>query len=217
MDFIKLNNAIEQINILHKTVSENFFDKNAINLRRMCVKDFVSSDPGKISEEFLDYIEKYYGILNSTLIMSDFDSDYSNWDARIRIKQKESVQNKLYYYLFHHNKGEIPVQKCLNDLLGFRLIIEDFSHDSTDTKSFLQSVKKDLHLMKCYTRDKDGYLGTHIYFKNSKNIYFPWELQVWNTSDAKKNEIAHSEHKAKRNYINWPKQYKDANLRKGGE
>ena len=37
----------------------------------------------------------------------------------MRIKQKESVRNKLYHYQINHNQGEVPIQKCLNDLLDF--------------------------------------------------------------------------------------------------
>lgn len=67
----------------------------------------------------MKYIDDYYYQLNIALVKSDFEYDYSFWDARMRIKQKESVRNKLYHYQINHNQGEVPIQKCLNDLLDF--------------------------------------------------------------------------------------------------
>ncbi|RRQ98397.1 hypothetical protein [Enterococcus faecalis] len=214
MDFITLEKAILDINNLHSSISKSYFKQDSINLRTVCVKDVVDAETGKITEHFLKYIDDYYYQLNIALVKSDFEYDYSFWDARMRIKQKESVRNKLYHYQINHNQGEVPIQKCLNDLLGFRLVIDEFDCKSDEIISFLEGVKNDLNLMKWYTRDKEGYQGTHLYFKNAKNIYFPWELQLWTTEKVLTNEKAHEKHVEKRSYIDWPKQYKKANLRK---
>lgn len=212
MDFFRLENAICDINKLHKEISREYLIDNSFNLRKIRVKDVVENS-SKISKEFLDYIDKYYAGLNAALISSNFEYDYSEWDARIRIKQKESVINKLHYYFCNHVNGKTSIQKCLNDLLGFRLIIDDFNFNSLDIQNFFEDIKCEQNLMKWYTRDKEGYKGTHIYFKNVSNFYFPWELQIWNTAYARSNEISHELHKAKRNYIMWPEQYKTASLK----
>lgn len=44
-----------------------------------------------------------------------------------------------------------------------------------------------------------GYIGIHIYFKNSSNFYYPWELQVWDEKDAKANIENHMAYK--RNFV----------------
>ena len=110
MDFFRLENAICDINKLHKEISRIYLIDNSFNLKSICVKDVVENS-SKISKEFLDYIDEYYAGLNTALISSNFEYDYSEWDARIRIKQKESVINKLHHYLCNHNNGEIPIQK----------------------------------------------------------------------------------------------------------
>ena len=147
MDFFRLKNAICDINKLHKEISRVYLIDNYFNLKSICVKDVVENS-SKISKEFLDYIDEYYAGLNMALISSNFEYDYSEWDARIRIKQKESVINKLHHYLCNHNNGEIPIQKCLNDLLGFRLIIDDFNFNSLDIQNFLEDIKYEQNLMK---------------------------------------------------------------------
>lgn len=212
-----IERAIKDINGIHKSISEDHFDKkkDIINLKNLEIKDCISS--GEIIPSFLDYINEYHSKLNLVIAYSDFEYDYAKSDGRMRVKQKESIQNKLLYYYLTNNNGEIPVQKCLNDMLGFRLIFDCFDPCADDFINMMSSLKSELTLMKWYNRDKDGYKGTHVYFKNGKNVYFPWELQIWSSSDSELNEHSHSEHKSKRSYIDWPKQYKAGKLRKDDE
>lgn len=213
MNFELLRNSIMDINGLHKSISEeHFMQQNNWNLRKIQVKDVVFGN--KISDDFLLHIEKYYEKLNFVIAYSDFDHEYRLWDGRIRLKQKESVQNKLFYYCKDHADGKVSLQKCLNDLLGFRLIIDDFNCETEEFKIFMESIEDEISLMRWYTRDKQGYVGTHVYFKNNNNLFFPWELQIWNKKHSETNEKSHAEHKAKRGYITWPKQYKEGILRK---
>lgn len=208
-----IERAIKDINGVHKSISEDHFDSkiDTINLKNFRVKNCISS--GEITPSFLDYIHEYQAKLNFVIACSDFEYDYVENDGRMRVKQRESIQNKLLHYYHTNNNGEIPVQKCLNDLLGFRLIIDDFNPFDKSLEQMIENLKSELTLMKCYNRDKDGYKGTHVYFKNGKNVYFPWELQIWSKCDSETNEISHAEHKSKRGYINWPKQYEEGNLR----
>lgn len=212
-----IEKAIKEINDIHRSISEDHFElkNNTFNLKSFLVKDCISSE--EISPEFLEYINEYHNKLNLVIAYSDFEYEYDDSDARIRVKQKESIQNKLLAYYLTKNGGKIPVQKCLNDMLGFRLVFSDFDPDSVAFKEMMANLKSELSLMKWYSRDKEGYKGTHIYFKNGDNIYFPWELQIWNKADSKSNEDAHDEHKAKRSYITWPKEYKAGSLRKDEE
>ena len=109
-----------------------------------------------------------------------------------------------------HENGKIPINKCLNDFLGFRIFVDDLEsiYDSLQ-KSILKTQK-----IKIYLREDDKYRAIHIYFKNGRNVYFPWELQIWDIKDSISNEISHREHKQKRKYISLPQTYHDTKLEK---
>jgi len=221
MDYEVINQAVRQINGLHESVSEDHFgnmSKNKIwNLKSKRIDDVL--EDSKIFEEFENYVDEYRSKLNFVVAYSEFIDDYSKFDGRNRVKQKDSIQNKLFYYQSKKstNHGKVPLQKCLNDLLGFRLVFNDFYPDEPEFCKLITSLKKDLNLMNCFPSNKEGYKGYHIYFKNGKNQFFPWELQVWNTEDVRNNEKAHRKHDAKRKYIEWPKQYEEGILRKGDD
>lgn len=42
---------------------------------------------------------------------------------------------------------------------------------------------------------KNGYIGTHVYFNQRNNLFFPWEFQVWDKADAMKNIESHERDK----------------------
>lgn len=208
-----IEKAIRDINGIHEELSESYFTNEfeSINLKKHRIETVISSDG--IKPVFLEYLHEYQTSLNTVMACSDFEYDYEDNDGRIRVKQRESVQNKLLYYYKTNSDGKIPLQKCLNDLLGFRLIFEDFDSSTLEFEEMMNRLKNELSLMKWYSRDDGSYKATHVYFKNGNNIYFPWELQIWNSHDSDANETSHAEHKAKRNYINWPKQYVEGDLR----
>lgn len=62
----------------------------------------------------------------------------------------------------------------------------------------LDEWKEKYGLKNWYLRDKEEYI--HIYFKNSNNFYYPWEL-VWDRKDVEKNIQSHR--KYKRNFVNY--------------
>lgn len=57
--------------------------------------------------------------------------------------------------------------------------------------------------LKCYDASKDGYVATHIYFKNG-NYSFQWELQIWDKFHEKTNIISHEQYKQE--YTKWEKE-----------
>ena len=212
-----LEDAVRDINELHKNFANVFYDSfysSKFNLKNVTINNVLFEQ--KFNSSFLEYLDIYHRELNNYIwIKSDFSEKFLFWDARIRVKQKDSIYNELIFYGEKVERGRIPIQKCLNDLLGFRLIIDDFDCTDKSYKNLLASLKTDLNLMKCYDRNVDGYKGSHIYFKNKNNFYYPWELQLWNSSDAKLNEKSHKGHKSKRDYLNWPKKYKEGRIQKG--
>ena len=61
----------------------------------------------------------------------------------------------------------------------------------------LDKWKEKFNLKNWYKKDKDGYKAIHVYFKNQNNVYFPWELQIWDEKDKKQNIQAHRSQKRK--------------------
>ncbi len=61
--------------------------------------------------------------------------------------------------------------------------------------NMLDDWQQELNLKNWYLRDKDGYRGLHVYFKNKTNFYFPWELQIWDAEDVQSNIQNHEQFK----------------------
>lgn len=110
----------------------------------------------------------------------------------------------------NHEYGGVPLNKCLNDFLGFRILVSDL--DSLYERLMSDNDLKGV--VKLLLREDGLYRGLHLYFKNGKNKFFPWELQIWDKSQAEQNELSHSEHKQKRKYISLAQTYYDGNLEK---
>lgn len=213
--FGSVRELIVDICSVHEGYSRDFlgFTKNdMLNLKKKDINSIFSDDPSDggvyvLKSTFLQLIQEYQDSLGKLIINLDYEYDYDFLDFRMRIKQKDSIINKLFHYKYvKEEKGGIPINKCLNDLLGFRIMIEDFDHTCEEIINFGLEMKSSPYKMFCYNASKGDYKATHIYFYGANN-YFPWELQIWNTSDEEQNEQSHKEHKSKRSYINWPHEY----------
>lgn len=213
--FDTIEKIVREINQMHSEFSKKHFNEieKPYHLRRTEVRSIIDNET--ICDRFLEYIENYQKKVNLVIVFSDFEYDYALLDGRLRIKQKESIQNKLIHYFHKTEGGKMGIQKCLNDLLGFRIIIDNLDVKSDELVKMLDMLKEELSLMRWYNRDDSGYKGIHIYFKNRNNNFFPWELQIWNRDDAIKNEESHKVHAAKRSYTTWPKEYNEATLEEG--
>lgn len=82
-------------------------------------------------------------------------------------------------------------------MIFLRVIVS--SEDIEKVMELLDDWQQKYGLKNWYLRDKDEYLGIHVYFKNANNFYYPWELQVRDKKDAEKNIQSHI--KYKRNFI----------------
>ncbi|KFM93028.1 hypothetical protein [Paenibacillus macerans] len=217
-NYQSIGKLIEEVCDLHGDVSRVFFSKGnnkSINLKKKQVRDVIFDGPKNISSDFLYSIDQYLEMLNRLIVQMEYEYYYSHWDFRSRIKQKESVVNKLFYYRFGKDiLGEVPINKCLNDLLGFRIIVDGFEHSDCRELDDICNRIKDKYKINIIDSSKHGYKGTHIYFYGENN-FFPWELQIWNPADTKQNEQLHKEHKSKRQYIYWPQEYVSNDPRKG--
>ncbi len=157
--------------------------------------------------EILNEIWNYRTLLNKETLMLTFtlySFEFPNLVVTGRVKAQNSVEYKIENYIRTHEGGNIPIKKCINDLFGVRIVIDDeFSFG--DVKEY---IKNNYPQYKCIDSSKSEYRATHIYFEKD-NYSFPWELQVWSSFDEEKNYESHR--KYKQEYTNWE------NNGKGGE
>ena len=125
--------------------------------------------------------------INNVQLVIDFQKFNSNYSKiSTRVKAKNSIEDKITRYTkgSEHGDGKIPINKCLNDLFGIRIVMEyNFKFEK-----ILDFVEKNYDKLKCRDASKRGYKATHIYFKQD-NLNFPWELQIWNKKDEINNRI----------------------------
>jgi len=112
-----------------------------------------------------------------------------------RVKTRESIDDKIKR--FSDREEQYPVNNWLNDIFGARIILT--ADEIKSVMALLDDWQNVLSLKNWNLRDKDGYRGLNVYFKNKNNFYFPWELQVWDVEDLQSNIDNHE--KFKRNFI----------------
>lgn len=206
---------IENINVLHRLHSEEWY-KNTnkrYNLKRTQVSDICKSgsDIGDGTNivfdfDFIIYMNEYCELLNKVHFHAFYDFLDLDGDLNLtsRIKDPDSRISKIRHYRFFKNeKGKVNLNKCLNDLMGFRILVDDFAHDDYTIDTLKQSLAKSR--IRVHNSCKGDYKATHVYFNNGNNIYFPWELQIWNKSDFDNNIRSHAIHKQA--YTEWPSVY----------
>lgn len=128
----------------------------------------------------------------------DFQELRLNSVVESRIKQSNSMQDKIDRYMLEsHDYGRVPLRKCLNDILGCRIIL-DRDYSFKELESFVKSIVKNVRIV---DRDLESYKAVHVYFLTGNNNNFLWELQLWNPSNALENYNSH--HKEKQDYVDW--------------
>lgn len=161
----------------------------SINMKRKKVKDVFRE-----FEIFL-YISEYRKFLNNYSIQ--LLNINKNQKISSRIKTPNSIIYKLNHYRLFHEKGEIPLKKCINDLFGIRIIFDT----DIDYKMINEYIKKEFPNLKCIESKKREYYAMHIYFGNNDNTNFQWELQIWDKHHEESNFKSHTKHK--QDYIKW--------------
>ena len=128
-------------------------------------------------------------------------------EVRSRVKIQNSIELKIHNYkTLKHESGKVPLNKCVNDLYGIRVILNSpLLFDDVD--SFINKQYEGKY--RCIDSSKLDYKATHIYFKKN-NYTFPWELQIWNECDRKSNLASHK--KYKQGYTSWEKESKEGGI-----
>lgn len=176
-----------------------------INLKKSQVSD-VDVD-GTIYKSILDYVQ----LLNerSASITLQLSSVCAS-RVTARVKAQNSIEYKIQSYKTdRHESGRVPINKCINDLLGIRIIL-DFPLTFEEIYSFIEATYPGKY--RCINSSKLDYKAVHLYFKGS-NHSFPWELQIWNQCDVESNFASHQ--KYKQEYTTWEKESKEGGIING--
>lgn len=191
-----LNNAIKYLIDEHKKISDEWINqtKSTLNLKKKTLR-YLNDNP-EAEELLFNYIS--FLELETLNIRKELLSEFQ---IRTRVKTSNSIWQKKETYLSNSHQGNIPINKCFNDLLGTRIILDDFRHQ--DIQNLLSKLQTYSENLKCIDSSKNGYYGTHIYF-HLNNFTFPWELRVWKKSDEKSNIESHKIYK--QDYTGWERE-----------
>ncbi|NJM31607.1 MAG: GTP pyrophosphokinase [Limnobacter sp.] len=186
MDKIKqTKQLVGEINRLHREFSNAYFETGKIE--KINLSKTIKHVP-------VPHIYKYrltlHESVNDYLMGADIDIKYF-----YRVKTRESIDDKIAR--FSTREDQYPVHNWLNDIFGVRIVLT--ANEIKSVMDLLDDWQDELSLKNWYLRDKEGYRGLHVYFKNKNNFYFPWELQVWDAQDIQSNIQNHE--KFKRNFV----------------
>lgn len=204
LEIVKL--IIELINTFYKEHNDHYFKviepSTRFNLNKKRIDHLMCTEKKSIIDDDLsEYCFKYRNSLNTLerkllkrLSKQDEDSgsDLSQF-LKFRVKQAISISSKWEKYISsdRHSYGKIPLQKCLNDLMGFRYLISEREKMNPLIKEFCDSMPN----LKFVEASKGQYKATHVYIKGRENYYFPWELQIWDEKDFINNDLSHAIYK----------------------
>ena len=178
----KVERLISEINRIHREYSTEYFETG--KLQKVNLKHTFAKVP---VDAILLYRLNLHESINDYLMKADVkDIPYF-----YRVKTSESILHKIER--FSERQEGYPVNSILNDIFGARMILP--STEIAQVMERLDDWKEEFGLKNWYLRDKDGYTGIHIYFKNQSNFYYPWELQIWDEMDVDRNIESHIKYK----------------------
>lgn len=180
----------------------NGIKKQSLNLKSKLICDIYNPTCG-VDRDFLEYMYTFKdGLMKFyTGIMIELDNAISitqKTEFTGRVKTEDSIRNKIFMKA-HDKNGKFPINKCLNDLLGLRIIDQNYKNNISMLENEIFRFKNQgFSINNIYRDTVEGYKGYHIYFKDS-NQSFPIELQIWDSVDKEKNRELHVPYK--QNYI----------------
>lgn len=194
--FFGLDRLIGTLEENHRFISDcwaKYSGAPKINLAKKLVIDVVDL---KRNPELMTTILQYRAYLFEIVTELSLHLAERGFDSRI--KNQNSIENKLQTYTKKKEKGKIPLYKCLNDLYGARFLASGFTIDEV-----YRHVKESYPHLRVMDATKDEYKAVHVYFQGG-NYNFPWELQVWRAEDEQANKESHR--KYKQEYTKWEKE-----------
>lgn len=146
--------------------------------------------------EYRKFLAYYNPYLNDILGRQSID--------RTRVKETLSIKQKIKKYDTNSLNGSVIMHKCLNDLFGARILVQDDFSFNKISETINKMNVKNLRLHD--SSNEQGYKGLHIYV-GATSGHFRWELQIWHESDYCKNIELHEQYK--RGYITDLKQWEE--------
>lgn len=202
--FDDLKDLIDYIQTVYAEITDEWrHGKSAkINLKKSQVSD-IDVD-GTIYKSIMEYVqllnERSAGI---TLRLSFVCS----CQVTARVKAQNSIEYKIQSYKTdRHEFGKVPINKCVNDLFGVRIILES-PLTFEEIHAFVEETYRGKY--RCIDSSKLDYKAVHLYFREN-NHSFPWELQIWNRYDVESNFASHR--KYKQEYTTWEKESKEGGI-----
>lgn len=181
----QVKQLISEINRLHLEFSCDYFETGKI--KKINLSRTIAHIP---VPHIYTYRLTLHECVNDYLMTANIDIKYF-----YRVKTREGIDDKIGR--FSGREDQYPVNNWLNDIFGARIILS--ADEIQRVMNCLDGWQEEFGLKNWYLRDKEGYRGLHIYFKNKSNFYFPWELQIWDVADMRSN--IHNHEKFKRNFI----------------
>ncbi|MDI9336283.1 MAG: GTP pyrophosphokinase [Gammaproteobacteria bacterium] len=174
----QIQSLMEEMSRVHLDFSKDYFETGRIK------KFNLSKTFGHIPVSHIyQYRLALHECINDYLMTAKIDIKYF-----YRVKTRESIDAKIQRFL--EQADQYPVHNWLNDIFGARIVLT--ATDIQTVIDLLEDWKNTLGLKNWYLRDKEGYRGLHIYFKNKSNVFFPWELQIWDDRDMLSNIRNHA-------------------------
>ncbi|MGW7866905.1 hypothetical protein [Staphylococcus xylosus] len=213
-----LQRIIEEIFTRYQQYSQKYetLTTEKINLKSKCIDHFLEKENEILNFTIFKEIEFFKNLIDQEVTSFLIEEEISILNTDRRIKNDKSIYNKLLKYRMGPQKGKIPIQKCLNDLLGYRFIFKNNStfDDLFDWLKGIVAEDKELNSkVRVLDSSKDNYKAIHLYFKGISNYTFPCELQVWLNDDDKTNKQSHRLYK--QDYLYWEE--KETNIVGGNE
>lgn len=198
------------LNEEHNKYCKDWISSNEekFNLKRKCVCDIYTGSKG-IEETFKKYMNSFLVDLNC-LDFKIMENIYDVYDFNLYVRRRTKEYASIIYKLHkksNQDNGKYPIQKCLNDLLGYRIVDKNYNNNIDNIIEHLEHLRHNKGRIKHINRNNDGYKGYHIYFLGPDNYSFPIELQIWDSEDEQRNMELHNMYKQE--YFEWIRSYTD--------
>lgn len=208
MNLVVNNVGLDYYSFIFKSIVDKYFkycdewDKlcdKKINLNKKQICDIYNLENGEITSEFKDYIDSFSDIAEDLKfeLLCDLVENVEfteGFKFTSRIKTRESLIQKILKKM-REDDGKFSIKKCINDLLGLRIIDIDYKNNKDHIDSVLEDLKNDgINIRNIERNLSTGYKAYHIYIIRNNNT-FPIEVQIWDKEHEEKNIELHSKHK----------------------
>ncbi|WP_323088154.1 hypothetical protein [Allobaculum sp. JKK-2023] len=182
---------ISELSDFHHDLSNEWicFSSNSINFKHNLRKLYTDSNFLLYLKDYQKFVRRYLLVKRPKEPLKECDS----FAVQRRVKEWDSLRDKIDRYLKRPEKGEVPLKKCLNDIVGFRLNLK-CSLDKDDLLQHLKSTFDNPKKFSCIDATKNGYTAIHVYIRES-NLSPSWEIQIWNQKDINSNLQSHEAYK----------------------